>query len=515
MATETDNFTGIKWQVEPDLAELRDLLRTGNWHTNAAVVDRNSKRTVYRFTRESNGFYLKHDHPIRWRDRVKTLWRCKTRMEFDAFTALQQKGVPTVPIVAWGTRDTDGFLVSAELPGIVGFRDAWNKRRTNPEQRRELLAATGDLLAKMVAAQVAHPDLHAGNVMVVPTAGNRVRLVLVDLYGVRTGVSLDLQTKQRLFTWLMPILPDLNWTERKQLLTNVSHAPACNPNRAWTEIARKHAVQFRKRWRGRCQRLLSDSSLCELRNNPDGKWLLRRPFSFDHATKALAAHDRNIEQQQNLVKTDVKRRLTRVTVQGTTFVVKEFLRPGPEWCRAADRRSWLNSYRLEALHIPATRAHAWVRRSDSRGFLILQDVGSMALRDVMHDADADEIHRLVRSAARMVAWLHNCGVYHGDLKLTNFVPSTVAGRDQMSLALVDLDSVRVPLMLTMIHRTRNLAQLLESLPAEATAWDRGRLLVAYRRETGLDREDLRDLLGRLRDKPELKLSLGPPASSRA
>jgi len=193
------------------------------------------------------------------------------------------------------------------------------------------------------------------------------------------------------------------------------------------------------------------------------------------------------------LKRDRKRQLTRVAVADQSFVVKEYLSPGPWGVWAADCRSWLNSNRLSWYQIPAVRPFAFLHQPDGRGFLVLEDVGEQTL---LHELRKEQVPAVrckwLKAVAGLLASLHRFRIEHGDLKLANIMIRPQHDSFEIPLVLVDLDAVRFGVRMTIRQRAADLAQVLESLPGGQGS-EPYRLLAEYRQAARLTRAELREV----------------------
>jgi tRNA A-37 threonylcarbamoyl transferase component Bud32 len=489
------------WQYSKnaDDLELRRLLESGDWGLQGITVKQNPKRTVSCVSAPSLGYrvYIKHDHPMSPRDRIKNLWRCKAKREFQAAQALSQAGVPVTPALAWGRQGKDSYLVTRELSDTREFKDVWEDCRENPDRRQQFLKGLAEFLQALFTAGVVHPDMHAGNVLG-QIDGEQIRFFLVDVYGVALRAPLGEASRQALAVWLAGWTQELTDRENEVFQTTCTGLGPEAASAFWQGVKQRQTQVAGKHWPSRKAKLLKNSSLCERRQAPHGAWQLFRAFPLKAADAAVLQHRQNLQNQTNILKIDRKRQLTRVTFEGRTLVVKEFRRPGP-WGRwRSDCRSWLNTYRLKTYGLPAAQCLAWLKHDDGRGFLILEDVGDLDLHRALRDAQESPRQReLLHFAARLAAWLHQSRIVHGDLKLSNMMVLKAPRNPQMPLSLIDSDSIRFNQRLTAARRAKNLCQMLGTFPPSLGAVARLRFLAYYRRETGLSRAEMRQVRARL------------------
>gem|GEM_PF-1711787 len=487
----------VDWGCPPAAPELRDyLLSTAAWSSTAIRVKHNRKRSVWRVPaapgRES-GLYLKCNHVRSWRDRLKQLWRCKAREEYEAGCELAAAGVPVVPMLAWGRAGRQTYLVTGELAGAAALHEVWEDCRAD-QRRRLFLLGLAAFLRQLAAAGLVHPDLHVGNILAV-VRPDGITFHLVDVYGVRLQPGVGRTAFERTFAWLAGFARHLSKAEAEPLFAALLPATGAGPEarrsarqlRVRLELAQARAV--RCRWTGRRRRLTRAGSLCEKHADAQGSWLLLRPFPSALAPRILAEH-RRLAAVAQLIKNDRKRQLSRVRLDGVSHIVKEYRQPRRRGRRDSDLQSWLNTYRLALHSLPVAACQAWYRAACGPGFLVQVDAGSRTLFQALETAAARERRQWLVAAAAILAWLHRDGIAHNDLKTSNFILADDRPGAALPLRLIDADAVRFRRRVSARLRLKNLCQVLNLLPAAVTRPERLRFVAAYRRASGWNRANL-------------------------
>lgn len=493
-------------------AELKTLLESGAWVAGAQAVKRNIRRSIYRLPAAAGqpGLYIKHDHPVNPRDLLKNLWRCKARQEYESGMSLAAAGVPVVAMLAWGRCGRDSFLVTREASGARMLSGYLLELERAPLTRPVFAARLVAFLRRMLVAGVHHPDLHAGNVLVVGLV-SQPELLLVDVYGVTTGERTTVGDRQ-LLAFALSILGRLNLAARnqffKRLLPDASLASIDTVCGEAHELLRK---AFRRRWRGRRRGFLRAGGNFEMRNTRAGRWLIHRSLDSVTTDRWLAAFaSAPPAPGVQWLKQDKTRRLARVSADGgATVVIKEFRRPGPWGNWRPDCRCWLNTQMCDALGIPVMGALAWLRCRDGRGLVFFQDAGDVSLRAAFQAPIAPLRRRLLLT---QVAWifgrLHAYGILHGDCKATSFmvVPAAQLSSRQSpwvrggleAVAMIDADSLSQRSVLALPQGAENLADWRGSMPDgfSMTRQEVGRFLCVYSRLAGWTRLERRALAAR-------------------
>jgi tRNA A-37 threonylcarbamoyl transferase component Bud32 len=506
MASDSTTFEGFRWVFAAEVPDAtRQRLTAGHWGTDAVVLKRNRRRTIYRLP-GTPGAIIKHDRPPRLRDRLKGLWRNPGLREYEATVLARNRGLPVAPPIGFARRGGETLYAAMELKACGKLRDVWDGTRSDSAARARLLAGLAVFARQFAAAQVVHPDLHAGNILV-RQGPAEAECFLVDLAGARAVAAEGRLTAWECAGWVTQLAPAINRPEALRLLAAARVAVRDGSGAAvWLDLLRRCGREAARRWPGRRERLLTSSSLCDVAPVEAGLWRLYRPFSLEQAQEALRQHEANVAADR-MLKVDRKRRLSRVTVHGQALVVKEFLAPGRGPWRA-DRRSWFNHYRLSAAHFPVCRCHAWLQ-GPSRGILVLEDVGQQNLQQACRTAGPAERRSLLKAAMRLLAGLHAAGTVPRDMKATNLVVAP-GGDPARAVCLVDVDAVRFDAQVRPGDRLGNLLQFSDNLPPEVRPRERLRAAVVYRRESGLCHEGLRRLLRDRRRGPGGGGRLGVP-----
>ena len=488
----------LKWQSEKTGLAFSQFLRNESWYKSAQVIKHNRKRTVLKVTPASGNyptFYIKHFHPLSLKERIKSLWRYRAKMEFKSAMALAAIGILTVPIVAWGRKNGHSFLVTEEIKDALEFGNAWNQCMSKALLRKAFLDELGKFLNQLSHAKVAHPDLHSGNILVI--INNNVNFCLVDLYGIQINKRITRESHQHLLGWLMRMSRDLEFRELYTLLAASGlFSPKANFTKEWRKLSHRLAKEADKRWRRRRYKLLKGSSICKEHITERGKWLLRPSITLNHAESAIGQYEHQINNKEIFIKKDTKRQLVRVQVENVSYIIKEFRKPCTWGRLRSDCRSWLNTYRLFMHTLPVVQSYAWLRSRDKRGFLVLEDVGSLKLSTVLAQSKSSRERRyLLVALAQLVVWIHDAGIIHGNMKLSNLMVREHPEWPRMPLVMIDSDSKNLYNNVSLKKRARNLCQIYSSLPSNITHLEQLRLLVMYRQHAGLSKKTLRAILG--------------------
>lgn len=142
-----------------------DLTAADIFDLPGEIVSGHPDRHVARVEYDGRVCYLKRQHHVGWRERLRN-WRCgfgwvsKCEREAKVFAALEAAGFPHPECVAVRDDGRRAFLVVAELDGVTELRDHLSVNQLSPEFGAEV--------ANLHAAGFTTPDLTAKHLFVHP-----------------------------------------------------------------------------------------------------------------------------------------------------------------------------------------------------------------------------------------------------------------------------------------------------------------------------------------------------------
>jgi tRNA A-37 threonylcarbamoyl transferase component Bud32 len=183
------------------------------------VVSGHADRHVARVVVCGAAYYLKRQHRVGWRERLRQAlagfgWTSRSEREARLLQQLESAGFACPNWVACG-EDGRGraFLLVEELVGFVGLRRFLNDIRLSSDRRR-LAERAGQVVAELHAAAFTTPDLTAKHVFVDP---HSLTVALIDWQSARADTRPAPRDRVAALAALHASLPDPQAGAREQL----------------------------------------------------------------------------------------------------------------------------------------------------------------------------------------------------------------------------------------------------------------------------------------------------------
>jgi tRNA A-37 threonylcarbamoyl transferase component Bud32 len=209
----------------PTLRELMEL--------PGVVVSGHVGRNVSRVSLGDETAYLKREHRVRLRDRLRSFLDgfgpvSVSEREYRVIRRLRERGLPAPQLLARGEIDDRAFLLLAEVAGAVELR---RLHRIKPE----LAATLGRIVAEIHNAGVDQPDLFAKHFLVNPDTGQITildwqRATLRDIVPWRSRIRSLAAFRA---TCSDELLPPESWYAFLGTYANSTRSESCRHGRPW------------------------------------------------------------------------------------------------------------------------------------------------------------------------------------------------------------------------------------------------------------------------------------------
>ncbi len=490
---------GRVWHLTPAAKFVFDAPDLARWIADgsAIIVKSNPARIVYRVTLPTATIFVKHCRitgPRAWAREV--LRPAKAKLEFENARLLAERGIAAVEPLAWGHIDSvwpgESFLITRAEERAISFLEFAERvlptapLDAQPAMRRQLAHGLGEFLAAMHEAGVAHPDPHAGNLLVEWPADGIPRFVLIDLHAVRIGSVLSWRESRANLTlfnrWFQM---RVTRSDRHRFWCSYFAHRFALRQASSAKLAREvECATLRSNlgfWAGRQSRCLGTNRYFRqvkrnslrghvVRDLPEAalQALLPDPDAiFNHSDVKLLKDSRTSTVAAFTLITPtgpLEVVLKRVNIRKWHEPLKNRLRRSPVL------RSWMNGHTLRDRWLPTPRPlaafHRYRRGLPAEGYLLTELVPAAC--DLDAAVPVEELPRLIRA-------MHDRAVSHRDLKAANILLR------EGSPVFIDLVGVRVGRVVGFRQRCRELARLNASFltPGQVTRSQRLRFLRSY------------------------------------
>jgi len=230
----------------------------------AQVVREHEQTRVIKLSRPDGGaaLYWKSFRDAGWIERFKDLFRpSPAARAWRGSLRLQEAGVPTAPLVAFGEagpeNDAPPFLLTEELPDCLSINQWLERFHSDPDgsarQKHQLMRKIGRLLSKLHRANLYHTDLRPGNILARLNSSGEFSLFLIDTDRVmRTWLRGWRESRRNLMQAMFSPSPEMTMTDRMRIAGAYAEARGLTPLSA----ARRALFLSSCRWLRRRMRAL-------------------------------------------------------------------------------------------------------------------------------------------------------------------------------------------------------------------------------------------------------------------
>jgi tRNA A-37 threonylcarbamoyl transferase component Bud32 len=522
---------GIRWHfaphalsiIDPNSLCIADLLRSGQ----AAAVKDGPHRTVYRIQLPGVRVYYKRCKLMGIRGYLRQCLRPpKAKMEFDRAQKIRERGIATIEPLAWGVQTNrligESFLITRALPdsvplgqllgggwrveggGIVPFFPSPSTLHSPHALRQRITSELGRFLAQLHEAGIAHPDLHAGNLLLTWEGDDRPRFYLIDLHDIEIGAPLSWKAS-RANLILLNRWAQLRTSHADRARFAHAYFAGRTTNsidvlRAIRELELATAESNFNFWRGRDRRCLGTNRYFQRERSNVCSGYSVREIDRSFLARLMDDPDAPFRMPENIVlKNSRSSTVIELDVPSSggpkRMIYKRFRRDRwydritGHFYLAPALRSWFMGHALRSRELPTPRPWLVLHR---RRFGLLAD--EYLLCEKVHDArdlhsylgtirDKSQFHQrkweLIEKLASLLRALHERFLSHRDLKAANILvsDSTASGIEFSFIDLVGVRSTRPSFQKRIQNLTRLNASFLDH--SEVTRTDKLRFLRTY------------------------------------
>ncbi|MFH1423021.1 MAG: lipopolysaccharide kinase InaA family protein [Planctomycetota bacterium] len=445
------------WQIakEEDSPALREFLALclKQNSSNAELIKANPQRSVY-LIKESpaNAVFLKLHNITKFLHKLKyLLFVSRARKEWDNIQLFKENGIPAPDPIAFYEERSFGFLrkaaiVTRAIKDAVPITEAL---MNSPADKPATLTELGKEIKKIHNAGIAHRDIHPGNILV-----NDKGFWFIDLHKAQESISKRAEIRD-LGQIIFNLFNFAEMNELRALVNSYSGTKDCE--RLWLKVLNKAKQLQQRRIKSRAKRCLITSS----------------KFTVDKIKSTTIYRKSDFPKEEAIKIQDINN-----TADKTLFV-KEYLPAGlfrnlrDLFQGSRGKRAWYAANYFSLVGLPTPEPLALIEdckfKIAKHSFLVTRLIkDAMPLDKYIHstfvlkDFQKEGTLQFISTLADAVRNLHEKGIYHGDLKANNILVKE--NRNKYEFCFVDMDSILIWRMLTEKRKTKNIAQLLFSLP---------------------------------------------------
>jgi hypothetical protein len=191
-----NRFVFGKWQcVSRELDIMKKSLTALEGLKKGNIFKIKEDRIIFKFCIDGKWYFAKKNIPKRLKEIIKEIFRPQSKIEYNAGLLLDSLGVAVVNMIGWARNKTISIIIS-ESPreNVITAMDFWNKRAISDKNAmHRFLVALAEFIRTFFNANLIHPDLHFGNLLVIEEDSN-LKLIVVDPFGIRLfrGMKYDI-----------------------------------------------------------------------------------------------------------------------------------------------------------------------------------------------------------------------------------------------------------------------------------------------------------------------------------
>lgn len=474
------------------------------------LIKETATRRIFRISgRQSNSFYIvKIFYRPHWSDKLKSLFRAsRSRKEWRIAQELSDGGVPTYQVVACGAARNCGlltgdYLISKEIAGVQSLMTWLAEGGAGKErsffEKRNVVEGLARFVRAMHDAGVYPSDFHPGNLLVGTDDGAGPRFYVIDLHSIKTNRKITLRDR----VVHLVCLNSLYLSNADRLRFLVSYLGKGGLAEVSTEALAREIISRSDRhrralWKKRRQKSLQPRHGLEKWNCDAWRGLVGRAVGSEEIVKSVRG-DILGESKGTIIKRTSRTIVKEVGCSGnsTSWIVKQYKICG--WLARVTapvrssraKRAWVNAHNLVMRGIPTPIPIAYgekrrwgiVRESffitekierAEKGDLFLEELAKNSSNFPNASLKEDFLVRL----ARLVRWMHQTNIHHGDLKAGNIL--VTVQNERPLIYLVDMDGVRIRRSIGRKDIVKDLSRIKAALSGVLSPSDQGLFLEIY------------------------------------
>jgi len=499
----------LKEEIIPNLSHPEVL---SGYH----LLKKTDTRLIFRMESERTGksYIIKSFKRPGCSNKVKYLFRfSRSYQEWRVGNELIGRDIPTYPLTGYGVSRyfgflTEDFLISREISGaepLISWVEKYIlKNSLSFPEKKETIRLLALFVRRIHDQGIFPTDLHQGNILIQTGAARTPVFYLIDLHSVRIKREVTVQNRIKNLVQLNSFR--MSMTDRMRFVTSYlqeGELEGVSPEDFIQKTAIASMVHWRHMWKKRRKKCLRKGKEIEEWSAGPWKGMLRkdfRPYFFAMIEeKGFSFQGAGIKTLRKTSRGSVKEAAFSEGIKSRPLIVKEYkaedflssLRTMFRTSRA--KRAWVNAHNLLLRGISTPLPVAFGERKRlgmlRESVLLTEKIpgaktSALFLKELSENfSDSKKIALFKRDflirLARLIRWMHQTGICHGDLKASNILVTLHKGSP--FIFLVDMDGVRIRNTLKVNDVAKDLSRMRAAFSGILSQADQDYFIEIYRR----------------------------------
>jgi tRNA A-37 threonylcarbamoyl transferase component Bud32 len=363
-------------------------------------------------------------------------------------------------------------------------------------------------------------DFHPGNILIKTEKDKPPVFYLIDLHSIRIKKKVSFREREKNLTQLNDFRMSL--TDRMRFLKSYFQVEWLNGlpiKDIAKEIGLASMKHWKHLWKKRKRKCLRERKEYEWWEIGSWKGMVRSDCVSDFSqilkkfeSNFTGAEIKNIKKS---FRTSVKEMYIPQQSKDYSFIIKEFKTAGfmskvkALFRNSRLRRAWINAHNLimRGILTPVPVAFGEKKRFRiiQEGFFMTKKIpeaqaSDVFLKEITKDLNDSEKASIIKDflirLARLIRWMHQTGICHGDLKASNILINTPKKRP--AIYLVDMDGVKIRDRVGVKEVARDLSRIIAAFSGILSTSEETYFLRIYQRGNRFFQKHEKRIMGRVR-----------------
>ncbi|RLE05944.1 MAG: hypothetical protein DRJ06_08415 [Candidatus Aminicenantes bacterium] len=527
---------GFIWWVQPnDAARLKkdiipSLFQPGNY-PDLYLLKKTDTRLIVRghFNDPKEPLIIKVFKRPRIKDKLKSIFQApRSNKEWKVGLELSNRNIPAPSLMASGFSRRFGFLkkdylilreIGGAKPLNIWIQENILQESISWSEKKRIIENFAQFVRRVHDEGIYPKDFHSGNVLIKTEKDKPPVFYLIDLHSIRIKKKVSFRERKKNLTQLNDFRISL--TDRIRFLKAYFQVKRLNGlpiKNIVKEIGLASMKHWKYLWKKRKRKCLRERKENEWWKIGSWKGMVRSDYvsDFSQILKKIESNYAGTEVKniKKSFRTSVKEVYIPQQGKNCSFIIKEFKTAGfmPNvkalFRNSRPKRAWINAHNLIMRGIPTSAPIAF---GEKRRFGIIQEgffmtkkipeakTSDVFLKKITKDLNDSEKASIIKDflirLARLIRWMHQTGICHGDLKASNILINTFKKRP--TIYLVDMDGVKIRNRVGVKEVARDLSRIIAAFSEILSPSEEAYFLKIYQRGNKFFQKHEKRIMGRV------------------